>query len=398
LEGWLAAPCPPGPLQGVRVLDLSRVMAGPYASMILGDLGADVIKVEQLSGDETRRWGPPFVGSTAAYYFSANRNKRSIVLDLKQDGDRRVARELAKRADVVIENFMPGAAQRFGLAYEDLQADNPSCVYCSVSGFGHGTPLERRKGYDLLMQAIGGMMSVTGQEDGPPAKVGVPISDLAAGLFGAIGVLGALVDRERTGRGRHVEIALLDAQVALLSNQAMNWLLAGLNPTRMGSDHPNVAPYGSFRTRTIAIVVGAGTDAQFQDLCRALHRESWITDPRFATNSARVANRQELRGELQDVLAEQPAAHWLKVLDHAGVVCGPIRSVPEVFEDPHVRDRMVASAPHPELGMVEQVVSPIRFDGQKAAVGQAPPPLGAHTDAIRRHLERVLTQEGRTIA
>lgn len=391
---WPGGPPTAGPLAGTKVLDLSRVLAGPFAGMMLGDLGADVIKIEHPAGDETRRWGPPFVGSTAAYYLAANRNKRSVVLDLRTEADRAIAQQLAASADVILENFLPGATDRFGLSYADVSRMNPGCVYCSITSFGRDNPQAHRKGYDLLMQAIGGIMGITGPTDGPPVKVGVAISDLAAGMFSTIGVLAALTQRAVTGKGDHVEVALLDAQVALLANQAMNWLSAGVDPGRLGSDHPNVAPYGAFATKSSSIVVGAGTDQQFRELCVALWRQEWADDPRFSTNAARVENRAELRTSLEQILVTQDADHWVSLFDRAGVICGPIRSVREVFEDPFVEERMVQRVEHPTLGSLLQVASPVQIGGRRADVRLPPPDLGSDTDNVRRFFRQHVTGEG----
>jgi crotonobetainyl-CoA:carnitine CoA-transferase CaiB-like acyl-CoA transferase len=385
---WPDAPEPiPGPLQGIRVLDLSRVLAGPFATMLLADLGADVIKIESPEGDVTRGWGPPFVEDTAVYYLTANRNKRSVVLDLRLARDRAAAATLAGAADVVVENFRPGGASRFGLAYEDVRDRNERCVYCSVTGFGTGSEREAEPAYDLVVQAAGGIMGITGVDGEPPVKVGVATADLMAGLYAATGVLGALVERERTGQGRRIEVSLMDVQVAGLGNQALNWLAAGVNPTRLGSDHPNVAPYGAYGTGTGYIVVAVGNDAQFGRLATAVGRPEWKDEPRFATNGARVANRNALRAELELILREGSGESWLAELRAAGVPCGPVRDVAGVFSDPEVRGRSVRSVPHPRLGAVPQVLSPLRFDGAPADALRHPPELGEHTDEILAHLE-----------
>jgi crotonobetainyl-CoA:carnitine CoA-transferase CaiB-like acyl-CoA transferase len=388
VEGrWPAADGLQGPLAGVKVLDLSRVLAGPWATMVLGDLGADVIKIESPDGDVTRGWGPPFVGSTAVYYLSANRNKRSVVLDLADERGAAAARALAADADVVIENFRSGGAAKFGLAHEDVHEVNPRCVYCSITGFGAGTSREHEPAYDLVVQAIGGMMGVTGVDGEPPVKVGVATADLFAGLYATTAILAALVERTATGVGRRIEVALIDAQLASLANQALNWLAAGFNPPRLGSDHPNVAPYGAYETETDHIVVAVGNDRQFAELADALGRGDWAHDDRFASNGARVAHRDLLRSELQEVLRSRPADAWLADLRARSVPCGPVRDVAAVFSDPEVRERAVRTIADSALGPVPQVLSPFRFDGEPAPITQAPPALGEHTAEVLTHLD-----------
>jgi crotonobetainyl-CoA:carnitine CoA-transferase CaiB-like acyl-CoA transferase len=388
---WPAAEGLRGPLAGVKVLDLSRVLAGPWATMTLGDLGADVIKIESPEGDVTRVWGPPFLGSTAVYYLSTNRNKRSVVLDLADERGRAAARALATEADVVIENFRAGGAAKFGLAYEDVRALNPACVYCSITGFGAGTAREHEPAYDLVIQAIGGMMGVTGVEGEPPVKVGVATADLFTGLYATSAILAALVERAATGTGRQIEVALLDAQLASLANQAMNWLAAGFNPQRLGSDHPNVAPYGAYETGTDHVVVAVGNDRQFAELADALGHPEWTRDERFASNEARVAHRDLLRRELQQALRGRPADAWLADLRKRSVPCGPVRDVAAVFSDPAVQQRSVRTIADSALGPVPQVLSPFRFDGEPAPITQPPPALGEHTAEVLTHLD---TTEG----
>jgi crotonobetainyl-CoA:carnitine CoA-transferase CaiB-like acyl-CoA transferase len=389
---WPAAEGLQGPLAGVKVLDLSRVLAGPWATMVLGDLGADVIKIESPDGDVTRVWGPPFVESTAVYFLSANRNKRSVVLDLAQETGRAAARALAAEADVVIENFRTGGAAKFGLAYDDVRALNPACVYCSITGFGAGSPREHEPAYDLVVQAIGGMMGVTGVEGEPPVKVGVATADLFTGLYATSAVLAALVERTATGAGRQIEVALIDAQLASLANQALNWLAAGFNPPRLGSDHPNVAPYGAYETGTDHIVVAVGNDRQFAELAAALGRPDWTHDERFASNGARVAHRDLLRRELQQVLSTRPADAWLDDLRARSVPCGPVRDVAAVFSDPDVQARSVRTVPDSAIGPVPQVLSPFRFEGEPAPITQPPPGLGEHTAEVLTHLD--ITEAG----
>src|SRR6266498_3755240 len=381
--GWPAGPARVGPLAGVRVLDLSRILAGPFATMQLADLGADVIKVEAPgTGDETRRWGPPFAADgTAAYFLAINRNKRAITLDLGHPAAAALARRLALAADVVVDNFLPGRLERFGLDHDSLTGINPRVVTCTISGYGSDGPAAERPGFDFLIQAEGGIMSVTGQAGDQPTKVGVAIADLAAGLFATIGVLAALRERDATGRGRRVEVSLLDAQVGMLGNQAMNWLVGGMTPGRMGNAHPNISPYESYRTSDGSIAIGVGTERQFAKLAEALGIPEVASDRRFRGNASRVAHRADLKRLVERQLAEHDRRTWLERLAAAGVPAAPINSIPEVFADPLVRGRVLV-----EVDGVPQVRSPVRVDGQPVPVDSAPPALGRDTDAVLRGL------------
>jgi crotonobetainyl-CoA:carnitine CoA-transferase CaiB-like acyl-CoA transferase len=377
--GWPSGPGRVGPLAGLRVLDLSRILAGPFATMQLADLGADVIKVEAPgNGDETRRWGPPFTeDGTAAYFLAINRNKRAITLDLGHPAAAALARRLALAADVVVDNFLPGRLARFGLDHGRLRAANPGLVSCTISGYGSDGPAAERPGFDFLIQAEGGIMSITGQPGSEPTKVGVAIADLAAGLFATIGVLAALRERDATGAGRHVEVALLDAQVAMLANQAMNWLVGGITPGRMGNAHPSIAPYESYRTGDGPIAIGVGTDRQFAKLAEAIGAPELAGDERFRGNAERVARREELKREIERRLAGGDRDEWLERLAAAGVPAAPINAIPEVFGDPLVRARALV-----EVGGVPQVRSPVRVDGRPVAVDTAPPALGRDTNSV----------------
>jgi crotonobetainyl-CoA:carnitine CoA-transferase CaiB-like acyl-CoA transferase len=372
-----------GPLAGLRVLDFTRVLAGPFATMLLADLGADVIKVERPGrGDETRHWGPPFApDGTATYFLAANRNKRSLALDLDEPAAATIVRRLAESADVMIDNFLPGRLARFGLDPDDVRAANPGLVTCTITGYGSDTPEAGHPGYDFLAQARGGMMAITGPADGTPTKVGVAIADLGCGLFAAVGVLAALHDRARTGRGHHVEVPLLDAQVGLLANQAMNWLVGGVLPAPMGNAHPNISPYESYRTADRPIAIGVGTDGQFGLFCDVLGRPDLAADPRFRTNGDRVVHRRDLLELVEAALATDPAATWLDRLDAAGVPAAPINDLAAVLADPLIADRLVVAT-----GAGAQVRSPIRVDGEPAEVRTAPPTLGADTRSILRAL------------
>ncbi|HSR53131.1 MAG TPA: CaiB/BaiF CoA-transferase family protein [Acidobacteriota bacterium] len=375
------------PLRGVRVLDFSRVLAGPYCTMMLADLGADVIKVESpRGGDETRGWGPPYSGPPeerrSAYFLSVNRNKRSLCLDLKSPEGLERARRLARRSQVVIENFRPGKAEELGLGYPALRRANPSLVYCSISGFGQSGPYRERPGYDYVIQAMSGLMSVTGPVEGPPCKVGVAISDVLAGLHASTAVLGALYEARRSGRGRLIDISLLDCQIASLVNVAANYLVSGERPLRRGHQHPNIVPYQTFQARDGAFVVAVGNDRQFQRLCRLLGCPQLAEDERFATNPDRSRHRDELVPLLQEEFRRRRCGEWVEELLRHGIPAGPIRELPEVFGDSHVEQRELVDRSQ-GLALPR---SPMHLDGQALPIRQAPPLLGEHNSEILREL------------
>ncbi|HRW47852.1 MAG TPA: CoA transferase, partial [Caldilinea sp.] len=373
-------------LSDILVLDLSRVLAGPYCTMLLADYGADVIKVEEPgSGDGTRAWGPPWVGDESAYFFSANRNKRSITVDLKTDAGRALVCDLAARADVVIENFKVGGAAKLGLDYATLAALNPRLVYCSITGYGQTGPYRERAGYDFIIQAQGGIMSITGPEEGEPYKVGVAIADITAGLFATTAILAALHERERSGRGQYIDVALLDAQVAWLANVAHNYLATGEPPARYGNAHPSIVPYETFATADGRIAVGMGTDGQYRKFCVAAGRPDLAEDERFRTNAGRVEHRGVLIPLLRELFQARSSADWLEMLAALGVPAGPINDVAAALEDPHVQARgMVQRVEHATEGAI-QVLGPVaKFSRTPATVRSAPPPLGHHTDAVLR--------------
>ena len=376
------------PLQGVRVVDLSRILAGPLATMVLADLGADVIKVERPgAGDDTRRWGPPFVGGDTAYFLSLNRNKRSIALDLQSSEGADVVRRITLGSDVLIENFRPGLMDRFGIGLESLRRDNPRLVTCSLTAFGaNDGERSSRPGYDIIVQALSGLMSITGERDGEPTKVGVALLDVITGLYAAIGIQAALVERERTGRGRHVSVSLFDASVAALVNQAANHLLGGLVPGPLGSEHPNIVPYQMFHARDRPFILAAGNDKLFAATCDVLGRTDLASDERFATNDARVASREELIPQLSAAFSERTAAHWLEVLGAAGVPCAPIRRLDEVFASPEGA-ATVQTVDDPGRGPLRLVAGPIRIDGAVPAARRPPPRVGEHTEEILRELD-----------
>jgi crotonobetainyl-CoA:carnitine CoA-transferase CaiB-like acyl-CoA transferase len=374
------------PLSGSRVLDLSRVLAGPLATQILGDLGADVIKVERPDGgDDTRQWGPPFVGDDAAYFLSLNRNKRSITVDLKTPEGVDLVRTLAAGADVVIENFRPGLMSELGLASDDLRRETPHLITCSLTAFNEDvTGAADRPGYDIIVQASSGLMSVTGEPDGAPVKVGVALLDVITGLQAVIGILAALHERERTGRGRHVSVALFDASVAAMVNQAANLLIGGVVAGPMGTAHPNICPYQAFDASDRPFILAAGNDRLFRRTCEVVGRPEWAEDRRFVTNEDRVRHRDELIPLLGEVFATRRADGWIAALDAASVPCAPIRAMDEVFASPEGA-ALVESVIDPGRRTTLRLVrEPIRFDGRSPETRLAPPLLGEHTDEILR--------------
>ncbi len=373
-----------GALSGIRILDLSRVLAGPYCSMVLADYGAEVIKVEKPgSGDGTRQWGPPWVGSESAYFLSVNRNKKSITLDLKQAAGRDLARRLAKRSDVLIENFKPRTAARLGLGYPRLSTDNPGLIYCSISGYGQSGPYSDRPGYDAMIQAQGGIMSITGPRDGEPHKVGVAIVDISAGLFAATAILAALHSRQQTGTGQHIDVALLDSQVAWLANVAQNYLATGDPPSRHGNAHPNIVPYETLPTADGQLALAVGSDQQYERFCHAADRPDLWADLRFRSNDGRVTHRQELVPKLRRLLASKPTADWLRLLLAADIPASAVNDIPAVLADPQVRARgMVQSAEHPTLGKIDLLGPVAKLSATPATVRSAPPLLGADTEAV----------------
>ncbi len=388
----------PAALEHVRVLDLSRVLAGPWASQILADFGADVIKVERPgSGDDTRHWGPPTLADgsgDAAYFLSANRSKRSLTVDFTTAEGQQIIRRLAQDSDVLLENHKVGDLARNGLGYPELRNLNPALIYCSITGFGQTGPYAKRAGYDFAIQALGGLMSVTGERDGRPGggpqKVGVAVTDVMAGLYAAIAVLGALVQRQSTGRGAYIDLALLDVQVATLANVALNYLVSGAVPVRWGNAHANIAPYQVVPTADRPIVVAVGNDAQFAKLCDVLDARSLVRDPRYVTNEARVQHRAELDAELERLLVARPAAVWLAALETAGVPAAPINDVAQVFDDPQVRHRgLRIDVARAGGGSVPLVASPIRLSESSTRPPSAPPRLGEHTEAILRERLRM---------
>ncbi|WBO61815.1 CaiB/BaiF CoA transferase family protein [Streptomyces camelliae] len=381
-----AAPDPDSPaaLAGIRVLDLSRILSGPVATMVLADLGADVIKVEDTKdGDDTRQWAPPYQGDQSAYFLAANRNKRGISVDLKTEQGREFVLRLADRADVVVENFRPGTADRLGLGYDALAARNPRLVYASISGYGQTGPWASRPGYDAIAQAQSGMMSITGEAGGPPLRPGVATADIGAGMWAAIGILAALHARESTGRGQHVDVSLLDGQLAWLTYVAGGWFASGSAPGPHGSAHPTIVPYQALPTADGHLMIAAGNDKLFQRLTEVLGVPDLAADPRFAGNPDRVRHRDELIPLLEARLARCGSAEWAALLDAAGVPCAPIATVADALSSPQARARnMVVELDHPTAGRLRTVGSPLKLGHTPARFHSAPPLLGQHTDEV----------------
>lgn len=388
-----------GPLSHIRVLDLSRIMAGPWAGQVLADLGADVIKVERPQvGDDTRTWGPPFLEDQdgnatreAGYYLSVNRGKRSVTVDLADPQGQRVVRELAAQSDIVLENFKVDTLSRYGLGYDDLKAIKPDIIYCSITGFGQTGPKREHAAYDFMIQAMGGLMSVTGERDdqpgGGPQKVGIPIVDIMTGMYATVSVLAALAKREQSGEGEYIDLAMLDVQTAVLANQAMNHLVSGKVPKRAGNRHPNIQPQDVFKCADGHLVLAVGNDGQFRRFAAVIGEPQLADDARFATNQARVDNLPALLELIADRLQQRPLQEWLTALEREQVPCGPINTVPMVFADEQVKSRqMLRELPHPLAGTVPQVVSPIRMRNAPLEFNRAPPLLGEHTAEVFREL------------
>ncbi len=374
------------PLDGIRVLDLSRVLAGPWCGQQLADLGAEVIKIERPgSGDDTRAWGPPWQSGTgqSAYFLSANRGKQSVAIDLSTAEGQGLVRDLVCQSDVLIENFKVGGLEGYGLDYESLKTVKPDLIYCSITGFGQDGPYAHRAGYDFLIQGMGGLMSLTGEPDGEPMKVGVAFADIFTGLYACNAILAALRERDRTGAGAYIDMALLDVQVGVLANQALNFLTSGQVPARLGNAHPNIVPYQVFPTRDGHIIITVGNDDQFRRLCQVLGEPDLAGDPRFASNAARVAQRDTLVEILARRLQTDDSRHWLAALERVGVPAGPINRLDQVFEDPQVRHReMQVTAPDSRGVPTKLVANPMRMDGERLQAAVGPPALGADTARV----------------
>ncbi|OEY66383.1 CaiB/BaiF CoA transferase family protein [Marinobacter sp. X15-166B] len=397
-----------GPLSGIRVLDLSRVMAGPWCTQILADLGAEVIKIERPGvGDDTRHWGPPWLKDAqgkatkqSAYYLSANRGKHSVTVDLGSPDGQALIKELAAECDVLVENFKTGGLAKKGLGYADLASINPGLVYCSITGFGQTGPMANDAGYDYLIQAQSGLMSITGVADGQPGagpqRVGMAVADLTTGMNAVVAILAAIHHRSKTGEGQHIDMALLDVQVSWLANQALNYFCSGEVPGRTGEYHPNLAPYQPFPTQDGQVIIAVGNDGQFQRLCDALGCPELAEDARFATNPQRVQHRPELVGKLCEITRTRTSREWMDRLIGVHVPCGPIQNIAEVFEDPQVQARhMKVELEHPQVGKVPGIANPIKFSKTRQVYRKAPPLLGEDTDAV---LQRLLAKSPEEIA
>jgi len=389
----------PGPLSHIRVLDLSRVLAGPWAGQNLADLGAEVIKVERPKiGDDSRAFGPPWVKDEegrdtkdSAYFTSANRGKKSITVNLAAAGGQALVRELAVKCDVLLENYKFGDLARYGLGYEDLSKLNPRLVYCSVTGFGQTGPQREHPGYDFMIQGMGGMMSVTGEPDGAPGggpqRAGVPVADIITGMYASIAVCAALAHRAESGKGQHLDLALLDSQIALLAYQNTNYFATGVPPKRIGNLHPNIVPYQPFRTADGSVILACGNDNLYGKFCEAAGCGELASDPRYATNGKRVENRSELTQKLQAIFSKRSTREWVTLLESAGVPNGPINDVAQVFQEPQVKARGIhLKLQHPVAGEVDSVASPMRFSGTPLVHDRAPPVLGQHTDEVLKEL------------
>ena len=379
-----------GALEHIRVLDLSRILAGPWAGQILADFGAEVIKVERPGcGDDTRGWGPPFIqdeegqAAEAAYFHAANRNKNSIAIDITCAEGQALIRQLAAKSDVVLENYKVGGLKKYGLDYDSLSQVNPGLIYCSITGFGQDGPYAHRAGYDFMIQGMSGLMSITGEPEGMPVKVGVALTDVMTGLYAANAVQGALLHRAETGRGQHIDLALLDVQVATLANQAMNYLASGKAPQRLGNAHPNIVPYQAFATCDGHIILAVGNDSQFRKFCEIGGEPTLADNPDFGSNKARVEHRTDLIPLIEEIIARNSTAWWLSELADAGVPCGPINDIRQVFEDPQVKHRqMQISLPREDGSQVPGVASPVKFSATPIRYNRASPRLGEHTGTV----------------
>jgi crotonobetainyl-CoA:carnitine CoA-transferase CaiB-like acyl-CoA transferase len=377
---------PIGPLSGLRVLDLTRVLAGPTCTQMLGDLGAEVIKIERPeAGDDTRGFAPPFVPNTkeSAYFVGVNRNKKSVTLDIAKPEGQAIILKLLEHCDILVENFKVGALAKYGLGYDQLAKTHPRLIYCSITGFGQTGPYAPRPGYDALIQAMGGVMSLTGEPNGSPQKVGVPVADLFAGLYGCIGILAAVNHRNNTGQGQQIDIGMLDTHVAWLANQGMNYLATGENPPRLGNQHPNIAPYQEFPTKDGYIILAVGNDPTFERFCKAFGQEALLADPRFATNPIRVQNRQLVTDTLTPVMKSKTTAEWIEALEALKIGCGPINTLEQVFADPHVQAReMVVEMAHGSGETVKVIANPVKLSATPPSYRSAPPVLGEHTQDV----------------
>jgi crotonobetainyl-CoA:carnitine CoA-transferase CaiB-like acyl-CoA transferase len=387
----------PGPLESIRVFDLTRILAGPTCTQLLGDLGADVIKIERPgAGDDTRKWGPPYVTdeegrntTESAYYLSSNRNKRSLTIDIAKPAGQALARRLIAQCDIMVENFKVGDMARYGLSYADLKDANPRLIYCSLTGFGQTGPYAQRAGYDMLAQGLGGIMSMTGEPDRPPMKVGVGVADIMCGMYATVAILGALHHRNRTGEGQYIDLSLLDTQVAWLANAGLNYLISGEVPARVGNEHPNIVPYNVMAASDGHVILAAGNDSQYVKFCDFAGVPELSKDPRFVTNEQRVMNRRVLYALLEPVLRRKSQTEWVEGLAKLGVPCSPVNTIDQAFADPQVRARnMRIKMAHPlaAKGEVDLIANPIRYSTTPVAYRKAPPCLGQQSEEVLREL------------
>ena len=387
-----------GPLEGVRVLDLSRVLAGPFCSMLLADLGAEVIKVEiPKTGDDTRQWGPPFIHGESAYFLCINRNKKSLTLDLSKEKGREVLYALAKECDILLENFRPGVTERLKVDYQTLAEKNPRLIYCSISSYGYSGPYRDRLAYDLVFQAMGGLMGITGEPGRPPVRIGVALSDIGGGMYGAVAILAALAARTRTGKGQWIDVSLLDSTVSWMTYMAAYYFATGKNPEKAGSAHPTIVPYQCFKTSdNDFIALAVGNDKLFVNLCKAISNETLAQDPRFSTNPNRVANRTQLVPLLEKIFAQKPKDEWLRILNEAEVPAGPVYSLHDVFSDPQILHRkMLVEVRHPTAGEISQIGIPMIFSDTSPDIRSPPPLLGEHVNDV---LGKILGYDAKQIA
>jgi len=378
-----------GVLEKIRVLDFTRAMAGPYCTMMLGDMGADIWKIEMPGrGDDTRSWGPPFFGDNeSAYFVSINRNKKSMTLDLKNPRSRGILERLIFSCDVIIENFRPGTMSKLGLDYSDVVRINPDMIYCSISGFGQDGPHSQRAAYDIIMQGMGGLMSITGEKDAPPVKVGIAITDIAAGMFATVAILAALFGREKGRGGQYIDISMLDCQAAWMSHQASSYFATGTNPEKMGSKHPQMIPNQAVKSKDGYVIVGAGNDDLWRSLCEAAGRPELVTDKRFSSNPDRIENRKILDPLLDEIFSEKTTDEWVEIMDRAGVPCGPVLTLSQLFSHPQIRHRkMMIEMEHAKYGNIRLTGFPIKFSGTPEELCLPPPVLGEHTEEILRDL------------
>lgn len=372
-----------GALEGIKIIDMSRVLAGPFSTMILGDLGAEVIKVESPKGDDTRTWGPPFQNGVSAYYLCANRNKKSVTIDLKSNEGIERIKTLMKDADVVVHNFKTGTMEKFGLDYKSLQKINPQIVYCSITGFGETGPYKQLPGYDFIIQAMSGLMSITGTEQSGPQKVGVAITDVLTGLYATIGIQAAIIERSKSNRGQKIDLSLYDSAVSTLINIGSNYLMSGNIPQRLGNSHANIVPYDTFATKDGEMVIAVGNDGQFKRLCSIIGLDDLPNDERYNTNPNRVKNRQQLIPLLQEKFKQEDTAYWKQRCDEVGIPCGPIQNLEQVYHDPQLNERnMFIKMEHPVAGEINMIGSPLKLSRTPVSYRHYPPMIGEHNDDI----------------